>query len=109
MILHRKRYRHNDTGDVFEAVSVQVVHKLRREALIYLVAGSRLGYSTPRSAEWDRTHVPTAAELMDAVRTNLRLFGHLAQDQYDSDDSERVAWAERQVQRLWPQEEVLNG
>lgn len=106
MALHRKRYRDIGTGEVFEAASVQVVHKLRREALVCLVAGGRLGYSNSRSLDWDRGCVPTAAELMDDIRANLRLFGHLAPDQYDDSDTERLAWARRQVQRLWPQEDA---
>jgi hypothetical protein len=105
VILHRKRYRHNDTGEVFESASVQVVHKLRREQLVRIIAGSRLGYSSPRALDWDPGCVPTAAELMDEVRVNLRPCGSLAEDQYDNNDKERLVWAGRQVQRLCPQEE----
>jgi hypothetical protein len=105
MILYRKRYRHVETGEVFESASVQVVHKLRRELLVRIVAGSRLGYSSPRAIDWDPNCVPTVAELMDEIRVNLLLCGSLAADQYDHGDKERLAWAERQVQRLWPQED----
>lgn len=105
MILHRRLYRHSNTGEVFEAASVQVAHKLRRESLVRIVAGSRLGYSSPRADDWDPNCIPTAAELMDEVRVNLRLCGSLAEDQYDDSDKERLAWARRQVQRLWPERE----
>lgn len=101
MILHRKRYRHTETGEVFEAATVQVVHTLRRELLVRILAGSRLGYSDSRAIVWDPNCVPTAAELMDEIRVNLRLYGSLAADQYDDSDTERLAWAERQVERLW--------
>lgn len=103
MILYRRLCRHNNTGEVFEAASVQVVHKLRRESLVRIVAGSRLGYSNPRADDWDSDCIPTAAELMNEVRINLRLCGSLAEDQCDDSDTRRLAWAERQVQRLWPQ------
>lgn len=105
MILRCKRGRQNNAGEFFDAASVQVVHKLRRELLVHLVAGSRFGYSDLRALNWDPGCVLTPAELMDEVRMNLRLSGSLAADQRDDSDKERLAWARRQVQRLWPQEE----
>lgn len=104
MALKIGRFRRNDNGEEFDAVTIRVDHRVKRQTMIELLAASSLcqdKYGRHDSA----VPAPAEAELIDAMRRGLWGFGQHGEEAagnlYGLED-ERWDWARRQADRLWP-------
>lgn len=104
MALKIGRFRRNDTGEVFDAVTIRVDHRVKRDTLVALLAASMLcidKHGRHDAAAPD----PTQTELIDAIRRGLWGFGQHGEEAagnlYDLEDA-RWEWARRQADWLWP-------